>query len=138
MWNEPAGGFAITLVLWLSGFFAVYFVLLTGSYITFFLIGVANLRKYRHYVKVVDFASLLKTSLAKPVSLLVPAFNEERNIRESVRALLTLHYPQYEVIVINDGSSDHTLADPDRGIRPGGAQPDLPAPAGNQAGARDL
>jgi cellulose synthase/poly-beta-1,6-N-acetylglucosamine synthase-like glycosyltransferase len=109
MWNEPAGGFAITLVLWLSGFFIVYFILLTGSYITFFLIGIANLRKYRHYVQVVDFASLLKTSLAKPVSLLVPAFNEERNIRESVRALLTLHYPQYEVIVINDGSSDHTL-----------------------------
>ena len=108
-WNEPAGGFAITFVLWLSGFFILYFVALNVTYITFFIIAIANLRKYRHYVRVVDFEALLKTSLAKPVSLLVPAYNEERNIKESVRALLTLHYPQYEVVVINDGSVDHTL-----------------------------
>lgn len=44
-----------------------------------------------------------------PVSILVPSYNEELTIIESVRSLLNLNYPRYEVIVINDGSRDDTL-----------------------------
>ena len=44
------------------------------------------------------------------VSVLVPAFNEEAVIVESVRSLLSLRYPRHEVIVVNDGSSDRTMA----------------------------
>lgn len=52
----------------------------------------------------------LKTSpLTPPVSLLVPARNEEKSISASVRSLLALDYPELEVIVINDGSTDQTL-----------------------------
>ena len=45
------------------------------------------------------------------ISLLVPAFNEAETVIDSVRSLLALHYPAYEVIVVNDGSSDSTMAD---------------------------
>ncbi|MBT0667938.1 glycosyltransferase family 2 protein [Novosphingobium profundi] len=48
--------------------------------------------------------------LAPPVSVIAPAFNEELSIVESVKALLALHYPEHEVIVVNDGSKDATLA----------------------------
>lgn len=48
--------------------------------------------------------------LAPPVSVIAPAFNEELSIVDSVRALLALQYPSHEVIVVNDGSSDSTLA----------------------------
>lgn len=44
-----------------------------------------------------------------PISVLVPAFNEEATVVENVRSMLTLNYPNFEIIVINDGSSDGTL-----------------------------
>ena len=44
-----------------------------------------------------------------PVSVLVPAFNEMAGIVASVRSLLLLEYPRYEILVINDGSTDGTL-----------------------------
>lgn len=49
------------------------------------------------------------SEVAMPISLLAPAFNEEATIAESIRSLLALHYPNFEVIVVNDGSKDDTL-----------------------------
>lgn len=46
---------------------------------------------------------------APPIALLVPAYNEELSIVESVRSLLSLQYPAFEVVVVNDGSKDGTL-----------------------------
>ena len=44
-----------------------------------------------------------------PISMLVPAYNEEETVVENIRSMLTLHYPNFEVVVINDGSKDGTL-----------------------------
>jgi len=46
---------------------------------------------------------------APPITFLVPAYNEEMTIAESVRALLAVRYPTFEVVVVNDGSKDGTL-----------------------------
>ncbi|MDH3582338.1 MAG: glycosyltransferase family 2 protein, partial [Hyphomicrobiales bacterium] len=48
--------------------------------------------------------------VAPPIALLVPAYNEEATVVENVRSILSLHYPDFEVIVVNDGSKDRTLA----------------------------
>ncbi|UIJ46632.1 glycosyltransferase family 2 protein [Sphingomonas cannabina] len=50
------------------------------------------------------------SDLALPVSVIAPCYNEALSIADSVRALLALEYPQHEVIVVNDGSKDATLA----------------------------
>ena len=47
--------------------------------------------------------------IAPSLSVIVPAYDEELTIEESVRALLSLQYPDFEVIVVNDGSTDGTL-----------------------------
>src|SRR6266478_2655213 len=49
-----------------------------------------------------------ETPLAPPITIIVPAHNEESSIRVAVRSLLQLDYPQLEVIVVNDGSEDRT------------------------------
>ncbi len=46
---------------------------------------------------------------SKPISLLVPAYNEEIGVVDTVYSLLNLRYPQTEIIIINDGSTDNTL-----------------------------
>jgi len=45
-----------------------------------------------------------------PVTLIVPAYNEGSVIQPAVRSLLDLDYPSYEILVIDDGSSDDTYA----------------------------
>src|SRR5690349_7428281 len=50
-----------------------------------------------------------ETSLAPPISIIVPAHNEEKSIRAAVRKLLELDYPELEIVVVNDGSEDRTL-----------------------------
>jgi cellulose synthase/poly-beta-1,6-N-acetylglucosamine synthase-like glycosyltransferase len=52
---------------------------------------------------------LVSLSNLRPISILVPAYNEELNIVNSLRGTLQLQYEEFEVIVINDGSTDDTM-----------------------------
>ncbi len=44
------------------------------------------------------------------VSILVPAYQEAENIESALRSLVELDYPNFEIIVVDDGSSDDTFA----------------------------
>jgi cellulose synthase/poly-beta-1,6-N-acetylglucosamine synthase-like glycosyltransferase len=87
----------------------VYFLAINTSYLV--LIVLAAIEFARH-IRRLPFAGLEEayaSPLTRPVSVLVPAFNEETGIVESVRAMLGLRYPEYEVIVVDDGSTDETV-----------------------------
>ena len=56
-----------------------------------------------------NFQVLARSRFTIPVSVVLPAYNEEQVIVASVRSLLGLDYPEFEVIVVNDGSQDRTL-----------------------------
>lgn len=47
--------------------------------------------------------------VAPRIAIIAPAYNEGVTIEQSVKALMALHYPDFEVIVVNDGSKDDTL-----------------------------
>ena len=57
-----------------------------------------------------DFDTLLASPFTIPVSIVVPAYNEAVAIKPVVLSLLAMEYPEFEVIVVDDGSTDTTLA----------------------------
>ncbi len=69
-------------------------------------IGVNRFRKKEQYT---DYKKLTSSTLAPGISIIAPAFNEGVTIIQNVRSLLTLNYARYEVIIVNDGSTDDTL-----------------------------
>ena len=95
--------------LWtVNGLVLVYFVLLNSAYFATSLLAFHALRRYSARLKSVDIQDLLVSAGAPPITLIVPAYNEEATCVDVVRSLLTLNYPEYEVIVVNDGSRDAT------------------------------
>lgn len=92
------------------GMIAVYYVMIVNI-LYFAILGLSfrNIGRIYRRSKYSNYNTLSGSELAPSVSLLVPAYNEELTIIENVYCLMTLNYPTYEVIVINDGSSDHTM-----------------------------
>lgn len=91
-----------------SVFFIYVCALLTVYFITAVL-SIIELRAYTNKNKYVDYKSMLSFEKLPSVSVIAPAYNEERNIVDNVKCLLALQYPNYEIIVVNDGSADSTL-----------------------------
>jgi cellulose synthase/poly-beta-1,6-N-acetylglucosamine synthase-like glycosyltransferase len=88
----------------------VYFVALNAAYLLTAILAFRALRRHARRLKSVDVEDMMGGAGVFPVSVLAPAYNEEATCVESTRSLLTLRHPSYEVIVVNDGSTDATLA----------------------------
>lgn len=90
-------------------FIAVYASIYVIFYLVFAFLSYYAIRKYvlmKHYI---NEEILLKSNEVIGVSIVAPAFNEGTTIVYNVKSLLSLSYPKFEVIIINDGSSDDTL-----------------------------
>jgi biofilm PGA synthesis N-glycosyltransferase PgaC len=88
----------------------VYSVAIMTSYIVLAAISFYYVRNYIRKNQVVDYRDLLNTPIYQSVSVLAPAYNEAATIIDNIRSLMSIHYPNFEVIIINDGSKDDTLA----------------------------
>jgi len=91
---------------WVLAMLAIYAV----TYL--FQLTTALLELLQSYRKIVSATPwwILTGKVTFPISIIVPAYNEEKTIVESVRSMLSLKYPDFEVVVTNDGSKDRTLA----------------------------
>ncbi len=90
-------------------FILIYFAILVLIYALTGFFGLRSIIVYARELSPIALKDLVERKYYKPVSILVPAYNEEATIVSSVRSLLALNYPEFEVIVASDGSTDHTL-----------------------------
>lgn len=88
--------------------FLAYFIGINLGYLSLNLLATATLRRYLGTTDQfkVDGAY---SNLELPISIVVPAYNESVSIISSIKALLQLEYPEYELVIVNDGSDDDTL-----------------------------
>ena len=110
---EKLGILVYTTLSW-SGLFVyssiaalvLFLVILLVRY--FSMINLAYLHTARHSV-IKSSNRSRAAAFAPPVSIIVPAYNEGKIIQATIKSLLALEYPQYEIIVVDDGSTDNTL-----------------------------
>jgi cellulose synthase/poly-beta-1,6-N-acetylglucosamine synthase-like glycosyltransferase len=86
-----------------------YFLILTFYYLFLSLVGSVVSVKRAFEGRAADYQPLFFSAFKIPVSIIVPARNEEEWIADSLKALLNLNYPEFEIIVVNDGSTDRTI-----------------------------
>lgn len=82
---------------------------LFASYLILGIFSAIALRKYLRKNSFVNYNSLVLSPLSPKISIIAPAFNESKTIIDNVRTLLSLYYNNFEVIIVNDGSTDDTF-----------------------------
>jgi cellulose synthase/poly-beta-1,6-N-acetylglucosamine synthase-like glycosyltransferase len=98
-----------TIGLVMQPLFLGYFILYNTYMMTLIALSVRQVRRRvaGHFVEDLDLID--ESDYTKPLTMIVPAFNEEVTIVDSVTNLVQCDYPRFEVVVVNDGSSDATL-----------------------------
>ena len=99
----------LAVVYWAYIACMAYYVIINAYYMVLFLFAASenNLRVRQQRFE--DFREISRSRHTLPVSVIVPGYNEEQTISDCLYSLGNLDYPQYEVIMVNDGSSDRTL-----------------------------
>ncbi|MGI8619094.1 MAG: glycosyltransferase family 2 protein [Gemmatimonadaceae bacterium] len=97
-------------LLWIDNGIVVYFLILNSFYALLLLLAVPELMEHWRISDDENLGLLRGADVIPPISVLVPAYNEESTIVASVLSFLTLEYPNHEVVVVNDGSTDGTMA----------------------------
>jgi len=87
----------------------VYFLALNSFYALLLVLSIPEIWEQTRLAEDEDFQRLMQSDALPPITILVPAYNEQKTIEASVTAILALHYRNYEVVVVNDGSKDGTL-----------------------------
>jgi cellulose synthase/poly-beta-1,6-N-acetylglucosamine synthase-like glycosyltransferase len=104
----------VTVLEWLlriSSWVALAVFIVVGvTYLGFTVVAWRRLAAFDRARAYLPLDEIFSSPLTPPISVLMPAYNEERGIVPSVNSLVDLRYPNHEVIVVNDGSTDGTLA----------------------------
>jgi cellulose synthase/poly-beta-1,6-N-acetylglucosamine synthase-like glycosyltransferase len=96
-------------VIGFNEFVIYYFVALNTVYFLLFIVSLFEVVRFVRRTFFSDYQQILKSEMTWPISILVPAHNEERGIVDTLRSLLQLNYGEFEIVVVNDGSTDATL-----------------------------
>jgi len=97
----------ILLIIHLLFFIYAFSVII--SYIFLSFVSALESSAYIKRNSFVNYNEILSSSVSPSISIIAPAYNESLNIIENVRSLLSSHYVNYDVIIVNDGSKDDSL-----------------------------
>jgi len=86
-----------------------YVIVVDLAQLTLLAAAGVDLRVHRRSTRFVSRQRMLSSAVLPRISVVAPAYNEQATVVASVTALLTLRYPQLEVVLVNDGSPDQTL-----------------------------
>jgi cellulose synthase/poly-beta-1,6-N-acetylglucosamine synthase-like glycosyltransferase len=86
-----------------------YFIIMQAYMVGLGLHSGAVMRRIHHLDRFGRVSEMLSSYTSPPVSIIIPAYNEAAGIVASVRSMSIVGYPRFEIVVINDGSSDETL-----------------------------
>ncbi|HUG38884.1 MAG TPA: glycosyltransferase family 2 protein [Longimicrobiales bacterium] len=94
---------------WFEWAVLAYFLMVNSFYLLLLASAAREMRRHVLASRGESRRQVLSSAVAPRISVLAPAHNEAATIETSLRALLALEYPDLEIVVINDGSSDATL-----------------------------
>jgi cellulose synthase/poly-beta-1,6-N-acetylglucosamine synthase-like glycosyltransferase len=101
--------FIASVLTWFEVGVLVYFLIINSLYLWFAGFAYVALVRYRRRWTPRELGAVMRSPATPGISVIVPAFNEQAGIVPTVRSLLALNYPQFEIIVVDDGSKDGTL-----------------------------
>lgn len=90
-------------------YFAYYSISINFVYFALLILSFIHVRKQKKMWEIKNLSFLFKKKMLPSISMIAPAYNEDMTIVENVNSLLNLKYPDEELVVVNDGSSDNTL-----------------------------
>ena len=99
---------------WIDYFFNYFVIVYSAavllSYVAMAVLAYMEHRKhYTYHDDAYTIDELKKSPYTPGVSIVAPAYNEEKTVITNVQSLLSLDYPDFEVVIVNDGSKDRTL-----------------------------
>lgn len=97
------------LIIDFNNIILYYILAINAIYFMQLILSAFSLYDYIKKLYYSDYKKYTASTNMIPISVLVPAYNEESTIVDNINSLLALNYPSYEVIVINDGSKDDTF-----------------------------
>ncbi|MCG9970301.1 glycosyltransferase family 2 protein [Christiangramia crocea] len=90
-------------------FFFIYGLTLFGLYFSGVLLAIKGIRRTKRKSTFLQVGDIVSATDIPSVTLIAPAYNEGLTIIENVKSLLSIQYPYYEFILVNDGSKDDSL-----------------------------
>lgn len=89
--------------------FLLYFIGLNAGVLLLNLVAIRSIRQHlAHHSPFSGSERSVYSGYFPPISVVVPAYNEEATICGTIHSMMNLNYPNFEVIVVNDGSKDRT------------------------------
>ncbi len=97
-------------LLFAQGGVLLYFLLLNGLTLLFILRAFVLTKRYLDEAETDPLEAFFESPHYKPITLICPVYNEAAGVVASVSSLLALRYPEFQIVVVNDGSKDDTVA----------------------------